>query len=60
MGGGSSSVDCEFEYQHRMLDGRFSYLFVAKLLCLLEYIRNKLKEAGDGRLKKHEFIAHFS
>ena len=60
MGGGSSSVDCEFEYQHRMLDGRFSYLFVAKLLCLLENIRNKRKEAGDGRLKKHEFITHFS
>ena len=38
----------------------FHIYLLQKLHVCLEKIRNKRKEAGDGRLKKHEFITHFS
>ena len=35
MGGDSCSEGCEFEFQHHLLDGHFSHLFVVKLvLCV--------------------------
>ena len=32
MGGDSWSKDCEFKFQHHILDGHFSHLFVVKLV----------------------------
>ena len=49
--GDSRSEGCEFESQHRILDGHISYLFVLKT-SLLEKTDVNEKEAGDGPFKK--------
>ena len=49
MGRDSRSKGCEFESQHRILDGHFSHIFIVKN-CIVCSKRTKIneKEAGVG------------
>ena len=47
LGRDSCSKGCGFESWHHILDGYF--LFVLKIVIILEKTENKLKEAGVGR-----------
>ena len=55
MGGDSRSEGCGFESQHRILDGHYSHIFVAKIcnVCLKRPKINE-KEPGVGPFKKQE------
>ena len=47
VGGDSSSNGREFESRHRILDGHFSHLFVAKIVICVGEDKNKRKR-GRG------------
>ena len=47
MGRDSCSKGCEFKFQHHILDGHFSQLFVVKIVMLFEKTKINEKEDGD-------------
>ena len=51
-GGGSCYSAHEFESQHRILDGRFSRLFVIRIAMFVRKDENKQKEPEDGPFLK--------
>ena len=53
MGGDSCSEGHGFEFQHCVLDGHFSHLFVVKIV-MFEKTKINEKEARDGQFKKQE------
>ena len=46
MGGNSCTKGRRFEFQHRILDGHFSHLFLVKMSSLFEKTKINEKEAG--------------
>ena len=58
MGGDSCAKGRGFESQHRILDGHFSHLFVAKIVMFFVKTKINEKDAGVGPFKK-TFQKHF-
>ena len=60
MGGDLCSIGREFESQHHILDGHFSYLFAVRIVILFEKMKINEKEAEDGPFLKIRLIVYYS